>query len=72
MPSPGSQCQQISRRAELDTFLCSRQTIGTFPGSSGEGVDCKRIPGWMLMGWLEQVSAFSADCLIRHLHSALG
>lgn len=46
----GGQCQQISRRAESDTFLCSRQTIGTFSGSSGEGADGKRIPGWMLCG----------------------
>lgn len=31
----GSQCQQIRRRAESDTLLCSGQTMGTFPGSSG-------------------------------------
>lgn len=67
----GSQCQQISRRAESDTFLSSRQTIGTFPGSSGEGVACKRIPSGCSVGWLGQVSAFAADCLIRHLHNAL-
>lgn len=46
----GSLSYQISRRAEWYTFLCSRQTIGTFPGSLGEGVACKRIPGWMLSG----------------------